>query len=185
MPLYSRKSYIRSLKNHIITLIALVSRTAIEGGVTVEEAISLSDSYILNLEESSKVDEIRMIARDMLYTFTTKVKEVEGNKYSKIINECREYIFKNIYTTIQNEEISKHVAVSPTYLSALFKKETGYTFTDYIQKEKIRESKQLLDSSNLSLSEIATYLSFSDQSYFSKTFKKHTGLSPNKYRKEI
>lgn len=184
-PLYSRTSFLRSLKNHVITLIALISRAAIDGGLTAEEAIGLNDTFILQVEESSTTDEVTNIAGQAIQIFTQKVHELEKIKYSPLINQCREYIFRHIFEAIQIESLAEELGISANYLSTVFKEETGETIIRYIQKAKVREAKQLLELSELSLSEIASYLSFSDQSYFTNVFKKHTGMTPLHYRQSL
>jgi AraC-like DNA-binding protein len=72
-----------------------------------------------------------------------------------------------------------------SYLCNHFKKETGKTITEYINELKVRESKRLLKNSKLSLIEISTRLGFSSQSYFHIVFKKHTGITPQEFRKTI
>ncbi|MDQ0233070.1 YesN/AraC family two-component response regulator [Metabacillus malikii] len=64
----------------------------------------------------------------------------------------------------------------------MFKKEVGISVTEYIQRTKIEEAKKLISFSDYSLSKIHTLLNFTDQSYFTKVFKKYTGYTPKQYR---
>ncbi|MBU7595772.1 helix-turn-helix domain-containing protein [Metabacillus halosaccharovorans] len=180
----SKSSYIRSIKNHIITLITLVSRAAIEGGLNDKVAISLHDSFILQLEELKHLDEIKGFSRNVLYTFTKNVKQGKDEPYSNTIIACKDYIYKHIYEKINHNDIAKKVELSPKYLSILFKKETGISVSEYIQKSKIDEAKKMLTYSNTSISEIATLLHFYDQSYFTTVFKKRVGITPKQYREK-
>ncbi len=178
----SRSSYLRSIKNHIITLVTLVSRASIEGGVHEEVAFSLHDSFIQQLEELNRLDEVRSMAKDVLYTFTEKVKQVKDDRYSKTITLCKNYIYKHIYEEFSHDDLAKKVELSPKYLSVLFKKEVGLTVSDYIQQTKMDEAKKLLAYSKTSISEICSLLNFNDQSYFTKVFKKVVGTTPKQYR---
>jgi AraC-like DNA-binding protein len=178
----SKSSYLRSIKNHIITLITLVSRASIEGGLHEEIAFSLHDRYIQQVEELHRLDEVRSLAREVLYTFAEKVKQVKDEKYSKTITACKDYIFKHIYDEINHIEIAKYVDLSPKYLSALFKKEVGITVSEYVQQTKIHEVKKLLAYSKTSISEICSLLHFNDQSYLTKVFKKVVGMTPKQFR---
>ena len=180
--LLSKSSYLRSIKNHIITLITLVSRASIDGGLHEEIAFSLSDSFIQQVEEMDRLDEIRRLARDVLYTFAEKVKQVKDERYSKTITICKDYIYKHIYEEITHNDIAKNVELSPKYLSFLFKKEVGITVSEYVQHSKIDEVKKLLAYSKTPISEICTLLNFNDQSYFTKVFKKVVGITPKQYR---
>lgn len=68
------------------------------------------------------------------------------------------------------------------YLSQLFKKEVGIPISDYIQQERIEEAKKLIALSDTPLSDVCSSLTFNDQSYFTKVFKKFTGVTPKQYR---
>ncbi|GAE31536.1 helix-turn-helix domain-containing protein [Alkalihalobacillus hemicellulosilyticus] len=178
----SKSSYLRSNKNHIITMITLVSRASIDGGLHEEVAFSLHDSFIQQLEELNRLDDIRMLARDVLYTFARKVKQVKNDRHSRTITICKDYIFKYIYEDLTHEQIAKRVELSPKYLSVLFKKEVGITISEYIQQIKIEEAKKLLAYSNTPISDICSLLNYTDQSYFTKVFKKFIGVTPKFYR---
>ncbi|WP_078549496.1 helix-turn-helix domain-containing protein [Litchfieldia alkalitelluris] len=180
----SKSSYLRSFKNHIITLITLASRASIEGGVHDEIAFGLHDRFILQVEELDRLDEIRLLAKEILYTFAEKVREAQNDRYSKTITICRDYIYRHLYEDITHDDIANEVKLSPKYLSALFKKEVGITVSEYIQLTKINEAKKLLANSKTPISEICTLLSFNDQSYFTKVFKKVAGVTPKLYREK-
>ncbi len=178
----SKSSFIRSNKNHIITLITLVSRAAIEGGLHEEIAFSLHDRFIQQVEEMETLEETRELAKEVLYTYAEKVREAKNERYSKTIAACKNYIYKHIYENIDHGAIASTVGLSPKYLSVLFKKEVGITVSEYIQHTKIEEAKKLLAYSKTPISEICTLLTFNDQSYFTKVFKRVTGVTPKFYR---
>ncbi len=100
-----------------------------------------------------------------------------------VIQKAREYIDNN-YT---NEEISLHkvaenVGLTPTYLSALFKKETKKNFTDYVTTLRITRAKELLCCTNKMITEIAYEVGFRDYRYFSQIFKRETGMTPRQFQ---
>jgi len=86
---------------------------------------------------------------------------------------------------ISLKDVSKAVQVNPTYLSREFAAHfDNLTFGEYIRKLRIEKAVQLLDDPAHSLLDIAYLTGFSDQSHFTRIFKKHTGKSPSTYRKE-
>jgi YSIRK-targeted surface antigen transcriptional regulator len=180
--LLSKKSHLRNMKNLAITLITLVTRAAMEGGMYQELAYTLSDRYIQNLEELKTIEEVNALIEEALTDFTDHVQKSRKLNYSKPINSALSYIFNNIYEDINFEELSQEAGVHRNYLSALFKKEMGITLKHYILEQKIEEAKSLLKFTDSSLLEIATLLNFHDQSYFTKVFKKFTGFTPHQYR---
>ena len=178
----SRNNPLRAQKNLAICSVTLATRAAIEGGLSSEEAYTLSDVYIQEIEETGEIKTLFDLELKMLCDFTKRVHQVKMRKYSKAVRLCCIYIFKHLYETISLVELAKYVTLHPNYLSELFKKETGFTVSEYIQREKIEEAKRLLTSSEYSLLDIAAWLGFHDQSHFTRVFKKFEGITPSKYR---
>lgn len=79
--------------------------------------------------------------------------------------------------------VSNHLHISPSYMSLIFKKETGATFSDYIVGVRLEAAKEFLKNTNLKTAEIAEKIGYSDPHYFSYFFKKNFGMSPREYRK--
>jgi YesN/AraC family two-component response regulator len=63
------------------------------------------------------VDEVKKLAREVLYTFAEKVQEAKSERFSKTITTCKDYIYKHLYENISHDEIAKKVDLSPKYLS--------------------------------------------------------------------
>jgi YesN/AraC family two-component response regulator len=179
------KDPLRNIKNLFICGATLVSRAAIEGGLNSELAFTISDSYIQQAEELTKVDEVASLYYQLICDFTDRVHNIRKKNYSGIILECCNYIFKHLYENINVSHLSKIVGVNPNYLSSLFKKEVGISLSKYIQRERIEEAKKLLSLTNQSILDICVSLNFSDQSYFTKVFKEFAQMTPKQYRNEI
>ena len=94
------------------------------------------------------------------------------------------YINQNIQNNLTLEEVAHNVSLSPTYFSKLFSNEMNTTFIDYFNIIRVKESKKYLADEKISLGEIAVKLGFTDQSYFTKVFKKYEDITPGKYRKQ-
>ncbi|CAM3989354.1 helix-turn-helix domain-containing protein [Saccharibacillus endophyticus] len=178
----SKSSHIRSQKNLGIVAIAICARAAIDGGVYSEIAFSLSDRYIQRLEDLSSVKEIDKLQMEAIFTFASKVAEAREQKYTTTVTACQNYVYSNRFEKITHEDIAKAVRLSPNYLSVLFKKEVGLSVGEYIQKVKVDEAKNLIAYTATSLSEISSLLQFTDQSYFTKIFKKIEGITPKQYK---
>lgn len=91
------------------------------------------------------------------------------------------YIKKNLTSSLSLSDICAACKLSPSYASRLFKKHLNKTVSEYVNDEKLYFACELIQSTNLSLSEIADYLGYSDVFYFSKLFKKKFGKAPSKY----
>ena len=77
------------------------------------------------------------------------------------------------------------VGLSPTYLSALFKRETGQKLSEYLNLVRIRRSKELLSCTSKMIYEVAFEVGFQDYRYFSQIFKKYTGLTPRQFQNSV
>lgn len=106
-------------------------------------------------------------------------------KNADMIYSALHYINSNYNERITLQEISDYVHFSPPYFSKMFKKELNTTFTQYLTKVRIEESKKLLADTSLSLSDIPGMVGFEEQSYFTKVFRAVTGISPGKYRDHL
>lgn len=85
--------------------------------------------------------------------------------------------------SITLEEVSEHVGLSPTYFSKIFKNELGKGYAEYLAELRIEKSKKLLAETTESVKEISALVGYPDQKYFSKLFRKITGIKPSEYRK--
>lgn len=126
----------------------------------------------------------------LLEVFNKFLKSQKGTpqKTPKWAKELKEIIQDQIDTnlTLSLTEISKDLDVHPSYLSREFSKHfDNLSFGDYIRKLRIEKAIQLLEDPHYSLTEIAYLTGFSDQSHFTRIFKKHTGKNPSAYKKEL
>nr|WP_282450298.1 AraC family transcriptional regulator [Blautia obeum] len=103
-------------------------------------------------------------------------------KNNEIIKEAIRYISQTFAGNLTLEDVASHVHLNPAYFSTLFKQSTGSSFKEYLNMVRIEESKRLLINPEYSIIDVAMAVGFMDQSYFSKVFKKYTGLTPKQYR---
>lgn len=174
---------LRHYKNAMIILNTLSQRAAIVGGLDPETSYQLGEIYIQKIEASKDIESLLSISANLTLDYCERVALLQHpqTKHSKI-NEAMHYIRENYQKRLTVEEIAQEVDLSKEYLSSKFRQVTGISLPDYINQQKIAEAKQLLHFTDMSLSEITGYLSFSSQSYFQTVFKKITGDTPMEYR---
>ena len=105
------------------------------------------------------------------------------NQSTKIINQCAKYISENCHNDINLTEISKMAAMSESYFSREFKKNTGFGFNEYLVMNRLLAAQKLLCTTTLPITSVATKCGFNDSNYFAAVFKKQYGITPYKYRK--
>ncbi|NRF95033.1 response regulator [Paenibacillus frigoriresistens] len=106
-----------------------------------------------------------------------------GTNELSAIEQVQQFISSNLSKDISLTDAAALVHLNPSYLSQLFKQQTGGKFVDYVIEMRMEEAKKLLIKTSLRVSEIAERLGYGDISYFSSTFKKLIGCSPLEYRK--
>ncbi len=106
------------------------------------------------------------------------------NSLSREVVEAIQYLDRHYREDVTLQELAGAVKISPNYLSSLLKKETSLNFVDYLIHFRIEKAKELLLGTNMKAYEITERVGFTDQSYFSKTFKRIVGVRPSEFRKQ-
>ena len=147
-------------------------------------------------------DNSRLTVGEVLTEFLCCSKPEEKEKfilkiYEKIMDlmspkkETRSgIIIRHVKNTIKNKymeqisvaSIAETVNLTPTYLSVLFNKETGETINDYITRVRLENAKKLLCDPTIKINDICLRVGYLSLSYFTKLFKKYTGMTPGQYR---
>ena len=110
-------------------------------------------------------------------------KKTEGiNRQEEIFKRFIQLIHKHCTTQREVSFYAAELFITPRYLSTIVQNVSGTTAKSIIDRHVILEIKALLQSTSLSIQEISNRLSFPDQSFFGRYFKKHTGKSPLQYR---
>lgn len=171
-------------KNVAIVAITLCTRAAIEGGISPSIAYRISDFYIQKSDGCGDIAQIIKYRDHAVEELTEQVQKKLVRKSSSYVERCRDYIEKHYREKIYLTDIAERLGLSETYLSRLFKKETGECLQDYIINIRLERAANLLKYSEESISNIAEYVNFPSQSYMGKVFKEKYQLSPKKYREE-
>jgi len=113
-------------------------------------------------------------------------KKKKAKKIPAWVKELKELIQDQVDTNLSLKEVSKELNINPSYLSREFSKYfDDLSFGEYLRKQRIEKAIGLLETSSHTLTEIAYLAGFSDQSHFTRIFKKHTGSNPSAYRKKV
>ena len=161
----------------------MITRLCKQKGMELEQAFRMSDFYIQRLDDIHTVQGVRSLHDEMVLDYTEKMRRIcRSDTNSRHISVCKEYIYSHLKERITIEDLADELGVSASYLSRLFKKETGDSVSAYIRRQKIEMAKNLLRYSDYSMIDIANRLSFSSQSHFIQQFREYTGMTPKKYR---
>ncbi|MDF2963256.1 MAG: two component transcriptional regulator, AraC family [Paenibacillus sp.] len=135
--------------------------------------------------ELLEMDTLEEIEAWMIQFFESSLVAVEGvkvlTKRTEVLDACQ-YVSLNLTKKISLDEVAEHLYMNPSYFSRLFKKETGETFIEYVNRMKVDRAKELLDQTNLSVAKIGEALGYDNHSYFIKMFKTIANVTPVEYR---
>lgn len=177
------QEHLRQYKNTFIVTTTLAARSAIRGGMNVEEALSTSDLLIRSCEALQDVQNIQRLQINMLLTYTEQVARLrKGIQPTPLAIAVSAWVQRHLSEPIDTEKLAQELHYSRPYLSRKFKEETGMTLTDFILTKKSEEAARLLAYTDKSLIAVSNYLGFSSQSHFSRVFKKYIGKTPSGYK---
>ena len=170
-------------KYSFVSFATLLTRAAIRGGLNSETAFNLSDVYCQRVDAQTEIIPIQKLTFTMAMDFCRRVAETKkGGAQSAVVKTCINYISEHLHDNLRLEELSRHCGLCSRSLSLKFKAEVGCGIPEYIHREKLREAKYLLTNTDYSLADIAGFLNYPTQSYFTQIFKKYEGMTPQQYR---
>ncbi len=126
----------------------------------------------------------KMYLRQLLILITrNRIKEqcVVISENEKLVQEAAVYISENYEQELCLENLANRYSVSPGHFSKLFKRITGVGVSEYIRISRVNAAQELIESTKLSITEIAQKCGFNDSNYFTQVFKKIVGITPKKY----
>lgn len=178
------KKPLQNMRYHFAITAAMIARQCINGGMDIGTSYGLSDYYIQKADEAKNMGEINDLHSAMCVDYTKRMKSIEKKTIcSKPVSAAMDYIYDNLHKRILINDLASHLKINPSYLSRIFKQETGATVTDYVRRQKLETAKNMLRYSDYRPAEIAQILAFPSQSYFSEVFKQYTGMTPSGFRK--
>lgn len=170
------------VKTRSLELCSLLSRAAIEGGATSDSVLKINNQFLMSLQHIQTIDDLCYKLQESVEVFAECMFNYIPTKNNEIVKKAIRYISQNFTSPLTLDEVASHVHLNPAYFSTLFKQSTGSSFKEYLNMVRVEESKHLLANTENSIIDIAMAVGFMDQSYFSKVFKKYTGLTPKQYR---
>jgi two-component system response regulator YesN len=167
------------IKAKLFELTATLMRAAVDIGAPLEEMAIFIKMYNKILVEETTFEDLCYLTKEVMESFMLVVYE---NRTKKQTNQhlvsAINFIKQNFSGDLSLETVANHVYVSSYYLSHLFRDEMDMSFSDYVNKVRMEESKRLLKDNTLKTQEVAELVGFNDSNYFSKAFKKYYGVSP-------
>jgi len=166
------------------TQLAKLESSAIEIKADKKEMKQLFENVTIPVPSESLDEKIQtFIKLFQLFLYESGYKFTDAVYENHIVESAMSFIGINYASELSLELISNHCHCNPTYLSRVFKESTGTNISEYINRVRIERAKTALQFTGKSVTDIGYEIGYSDTAYFSKVFKKLTGMSPKEYRK--
>ena len=175
---------LRDRKADLVILKTLLRKAAEYGGVHPMHLHRLSGHYAGLIENIRSVKQSLSVQEQMIRDFCQLVKHHSLSKYSYYVGRTITLVQYDLTADLRLKTVAEQLNVNSSYLSTLFHKETGYTLTGFVNKERIDRGILLLQMTDRPVQDIATECGIQDVNYFIKLFKKQTGFTPNRYRSQ-
>lgn len=168
-----------------VSMITILTRAAITGGVSPNDAYALSDTLLYKTSLCKDEQEYLQVFQESLDSFFKLVKKnTAAQNQSIYIRNCKVYVSHHLNQELTPEILADHLGISKNYLLHLFPQHENITLMQYILRERVFAAANMLKYSDFSIMRIASYFHFQSQSHFGVVFKKYVGMSPAAYRKK-
>ncbi len=166
-----------------IEMVAACMEAIVELGLRLEDVMAVNSFNIIEEIQSKKsIDEMESWIKDIFMQTLETIKRNKISKASRLIEEVKNYISRNYQSSeLSIDEIARNLFVNYAHLCFIFKRDAGVTINEYLTEFRIRKAKELFDSGNTLILDVASKVGYADASYFGKCFKKYYGLAPSKF----
>lgn len=176
---------LRNAKDMVIAASTAMRKAVQQAEVHPLYIDSLSGQLLREIEEAENIVQVSALVPRMIRRYCLLVQTYSREKFSSVVRDVLNFVDFHYMEPLSLDSLANRYAVNKNYLSTRFHKEVHMTVTDYINLTRVRRSLKLLSGTALSMPEIAERCGFSDANYYTRTFKKIHGTTPNEYRKSL
>ena len=179
-------STLRSKKNNLLAFNTICRKGAERGKVHPIHLDEMSRRMAIKIENMTAPEQDRELHRELLKKYCTMVQHNSVAGYSPTMQRIINYISQHLFEPeLTLQSTAKDLSLNKSYLSAAIKKETGSTFTEYVNDNRLERAIFLLNTSDAQIQDIASACGIPDVTYFTRIFKNKKGMTPSQYRKMI
>lgn len=173
---------LRNLKNYAIIMNTLLRKAAQDGGVHPIYIDSLSSDFARRIEQVPEPAAMQAFMLEMFRSYCRLVRKHSMRGYSQPVQKTIIRIDSDLTANLSLRSLAEAQGINASYLSALFRRETGETVTDYVNRKRVGLAVHLLSTTGLQVQTVAQHCGFADVHYFTKVFKKIIGETPRQLR---
>jgi two-component system, response regulator YesN len=174
-----------NLQGLCIEVLTIISRVLEEYDITLQ---SITGNNFIDFEEINRYETCMDMKQWVVSIIEKAVDNIINTKIvgtRKIVEKVKRYVDENYCNEITLGMAAEMVHISPNYFSSIFSTEVGQGFLEYITAKRIEKAKELLCKKGVKVHEVGNEVGYDNQYYFSRIFKKHTGMSPLEYKEKL
>ncbi len=176
-----RKKLLLHIQNIVLTILINLEDNEVDIGKETEEA-----DFINHLPEYRHIADVEICFLEFCNKLSADIagkRESSNQKQAVLALDYMEKNYNNVNLSLGS--VCSYLCVSTSYFSTIFKSATGETFVEALTRIRMEKAKGLLETSNMKSYEVALAVGYNDPHYFSSIFKKHTGMTPTEYAKQL
>lgn len=173
---------IDKIKSRLIELLIVLQRSL---PYDIKEKEISEHSFLIYMLKIKNIRELQISYTNHLKNIIVSIINSREQELDGLISNAIKYINNNYDKNISLDDVAKETNMSYHYFSKFFKESLGKNFVDYLTELRIDKSKELLKKENISIKEVCYKIGYSDPNYFSKIFKKITGMTPTEYKANV
>lgn len=171
-------------KTFFLELVVMMCRTAVETGGNPEQLLGADFHSLSELSTITSYEDLAQWLHLTLDHVMDTISAAEGRSAIVPLSEALEFMAEHLGEDISRDDIARAAHLSPHHFSRLFRRELGISCSDRLNQMRVERAAELLVASGLPLARISHACGFSDQSYFTKVFRKQIGQTPKAYREQ-
>lgn len=175
---------LRDSKNRLITLNTLLRKEAERACVHPWHIDRFSNSNVVKIEQTETARQVEDLYRGIVKGYCEMIQKHSLQNYSLLTRKIINAIDADLTQDLSLKTFAGKLNVNASYLSALFKNDTGTSLTDYVNKRRMRKARKLLRTTSLTIQDIAALSGVPDVHYFNRMFKRDSNISPGEYRRK-
>ena len=177
------KTSIKEYQIYLMEIVTTILKVAKTSNINIADIFGENYNLFIELYKLSDLNEVKSWLQHICVKIMESISQERQDTCKVIVSSAKEYINKHYsLSDLGINDVCTYLHISPTYFSALFKKETKTTFINYLTQVRMEAAKDLLKSTSLKSFEIAEKVGYSEPNYFSYSFKKNFGISPSEFR---
>ena len=179
---YMKKEFIypKQVKNYFVFLFSNVEGDEMQKGL---QNVFHLEAWLDLISNAETAQMLQKVVNNTIAYIRSWIKDTNNNRYRDDITHIIEYIDENYTVKLSLKTIAEAFSINESYLSRMFKNETGKNLIYFINEKKMRKAMELLEDPNMTIKKVANMVGINDQFYFNKVFKKFYHVSPSEYRK--